>query len=260
VYDRRFSDAPDADKVDKEAERLAPPLSAEELEEKEQLLSQGFSNWTRKDLNNFIRGLEEHGRDNIRDVATLVEGKAAKEVGQYAACFFQRYTEMKDWEKLMRRIEAGDSRILRRHELDAALAKKVASLESPWTSLRIDYSLLGSKANGGAQTAWTVDGDRHLVCLACQCGFGKWEDLQKEVRRSWLFRFDWWAKTRTQAELGKRVEYLARLVEKELEDDAEAAKKAKRQNGGGSSKAGAKRSMEEDDEDAGGGKAKRRKD
>jgi len=98
------------------------------------------------------------------------------------------------------------------------------------------------------------------VCLACQCGFGKWEDLQKEVRRSWLFRFDWWAKTRTQAELGKRVEYLARLVEKELEDDAEAAKKAKRQNGGGSSKAGAKRSMEEDDEDAGGGKAKRRKD
>ena len=138
--------------------------------------------------------------------------------------------------------------------------RQVASLESPWTSLRIDYSLLGSKANGGAQTAWTVDGDRHLVCLACQCGFGKWEDLQKEVRRSWLFRFDWWAKTRTQAELGKRVEYLARLVEKELEDDAEAAKKAKRQNGGGSSKAGAKRSMEEDDEDAGGGKAKRRKD
>ena len=68
------------------------------------------------------------------------------------------------------------------------------------------------------------------------------------MRASWLFRFDWYMRTRTQAELGKRVELLARLIEKEAQDEAEAAKKARRQSkgGGGGGKAGAKRNADDD--------------
>ena len=30
-----------------------------------------------------------------------------------------------------------------------------------------------------------------------QIGYDRWEELREEVRASWLFRFDWWFRTRT---------------------------------------------------------------
>lgn len=35
------------------------PLNEEEIEEKEQLLSEGFSNWNRRDFNAFVRACEK---------------------------------------------------------------------------------------------------------------------------------------------------------------------------------------------------------
>lgn len=102
-----------------------PPLSQEEMDEREKLLTEGYSHWTRKDLHNFVRGLEEFGRTNLNEVATYVDGKSTKEVAQYAVAFFERYAEIKEGEKLMRRIEAGETRLARRLELDACLARKV---------------------------------------------------------------------------------------------------------------------------------------
>ena len=141
--------------------RVAPPLSEEQIEEKERLMQDGFTNWTRRDLNNFVRGLEEFGRDDLRNVATFVDGKTEKEVGKYAVSFFRHYTEIKEWEKLMRRIEAGEARIMRRHELDAAINKKVTASSNPWTSLSIDYNCLGGTRG---KTPFSVENDRHLIC------------------------------------------------------------------------------------------------
>ena len=236
-------DPAEQEALEREMERVAPPLSEEQLEEKDRLMQDGFTQWSRRDLNNFIRGLEEYGRDDIRAVATYVDGKTDREVSKYATIFFKNYTQIKDWQKLMRRIEAGEQRILRRQELDAALKKKVAACPSAITTLTIDYKCLGGEGRG--KTPFTVDNDRHLVCLACQCGYGQWEELQGEVRTSWLFKFDWFMKTRTEVELAKRVEYLAKLVEKELADEAEAARRAKRKRPG------------EDDGGNGGGKKRK---
>ena len=38
-----------------------------------------------------------------------VEGKTEKEVAKYAGTFFQRFVEIKEWEKLLRRIEQGEA-------------------------------------------------------------------------------------------------------------------------------------------------------
>ena len=91
--------------------------------------------------------------------------------------------------------------------------------------------------------------------MALQVGYGRWEELVKEVRKSWLCKFDWHMKTRVASELGKRVEYLMRLVEKEMEDLEAARKEEERKNkkkGG----AGAKRKDEDGEQ---GGDAKRRR-
>ena len=57
------------------------------------------------------------------------------------------------------------------------------------------------------------------------------------MRRSWLFKFDWFMKTRETRELGQRVETLAKLLEAEQKAEAAREKRA--------GKAGSKRPLEE---------------
>ena len=183
------------------------------------------------------------------------------QVAQYACTFFERYHEIKEAEKLMRRIEAGEAKLARRNELDACLARKVQMCDAPWIRLKVDYKALG--ASEKPYSHFTVENDRLLICLALQVGYGRWEELTKEVRKSWVCKFDFYMKTRVPAEFGKRVEYLAKLIEKELQDldaakkeEEKKAKKAARQSGGGGG-AGSKRPG---DDDGGGGGGKRRKE
>ena len=88
-----------------------PPLTDTECNEKDELLRQGFSNWTRKDFNAFVRGCELWGRHDLQSVTSEVEGKSEKDVAKYASVFFERYREIKDWEKVMKRIEQGEGKI-----------------------------------------------------------------------------------------------------------------------------------------------------
>ncbi|KAM7467073.1 hypothetical protein LguiB_014635 [Lonicera macranthoides] len=77
-----------------EPEDLGDPLTAEEQEEKEQLLEEGFSTWTRRDFNTFIRACEKYGRNDIQSIASEMEGKTDEEVERYAKVFKERYKEL----------------------------------------------------------------------------------------------------------------------------------------------------------------------
>ena len=39
--------------------------------------------------------------------------------------------------------------------------------------------------------------DRFLLCMTHQLGYGQWDELKAEIRKSWRFRFDWFFKSRT---------------------------------------------------------------
>ena len=142
--------------------------------------------------------------------------------------------------QVMRRIESGEAKIQQRIERASALGKKVSRTKNPWLTLRIDY---GSAATRGKQ--YTEENDRFLVCMTHQLGYGRWEELRDEVRNSWLFRFDWFVKTRTPQELSRRVETLARAIEKEMAE-VEAAEEAERKskNKKGAAAKGGKRAAE----------------
>jgi SWI/SNF-related matrix-associated actin-dependent regulator of chromatin subfamily A member 5 len=59
-----------------------------------------------------------------------------------------------------------------------------------------------------------------------QIGYGNWEELKAEIRKSWQFRFDWYLKSRTPQELNRRVDILIRIIEKENEELSRSAKKS----------------------------------
>ena len=60
------------------------PLTDEELEEKDSLLTQGFSKWSRREFNAFVRAVEKHGRNNLEAISAEVEGKTKEEVVTYS--------------------------------------------------------------------------------------------------------------------------------------------------------------------------------
>ena len=110
--------------------------------------------------------------------------------------------------------------------------------------------------------AFNEEEDRYLLCMSQKLGYGNWEDLKAELRSAWQvapsqavlhclilywqFRFDWFIKSRTPAELGRRVESLIRMIEKEKDEQSATKKKAS---------SGAKRKAE--DVQGGGKKAKK---
>lgn len=121
--------------------------------------------------------------------------------------------------------QAGEARIQRREEIANALSTKVARTKNPWLNLRVNYGSLKGKL-------YNEEEDRFLVCMTNQLGYGEWEALREEVRKCWLFRFDWFLRTRTTTELQRRVDTLIRVIERENEEvaaaEAAAAKERKK--------------------------------
>ncbi|CAB1352731.1 unnamed protein product [Coregonus sp. 'balchen'] len=88
----RSPDIPNSAQVQKEEQRKideAGPLSPGETEEKEKLLTQGFTSWNKRDFNQFIKANEKYGRDDIDNIAREVEGKNPEEIARYKAPFHQ---------------------------------------------------------------------------------------------------------------------------------------------------------------------------
>ncbi|KAM0853015.1 hypothetical protein ACQ4PT_051366 [Festuca glaucescens] len=197
------------------------PLTEEEQEEKEQLLEEGFSTWTRRDFNTFIRACEKYGRDDIKSIFSEMEGKTEEEVQRYAEVFKERYTELNDYDRIIKNIEKGESKISRKDEIMKAIAKKMDRYKNPWLELKIQYGQNKGKL-------YNEECDRFLLCMVHKLGYGNWEELKSAFRMSPLFRFDWFVKSRTTQELSRRCDTLIRLVEKENQECDERDRQARK--------------------------------
>lgn len=215
----------------------APPaITDEEKAEMDSLLAQGFTEWSRRDFQAFCRACEKHGRDDIEKIAGDVEGKTLKEVKDYSAVFCKRYAEIADHERIMGNIEKGEQKIQRQADMLKAVREKIARYKNPWRELKLTYGPNKFKS-------FTEEEDRFLLCSIPEVGFGNWDELKAQIRQHWQFRFDWFIKSRTPKELGRRVETLITLIEKEM---SEPRKREAGDDGLGSAE---KRSKVDDDED-----------
>ncbi|KAK3417865.1 hypothetical protein EUGRSUZ_H03855 [Eucalyptus grandis] len=214
----QMKDAIDVD----ETEDVGDPLTAEELEEKEKLLEEGFSTWSRRDFNTFIRACEKYGRNDIKSIASEMEGKTEEEVERYAKVFKERYKELNDYDRIIKNIERGEARISRKDEIMKAIGKKLDRYKNPWLELKIQYGQNKGKL-------YNEECDRFMICMVHKLGYGNWDELKAAFRTSPLFRFDWFVKSRTTQELARRCDTLIRLVEKENQEYDERERQARKE-------------------------------
>merc|ERR1712073_178434 len=239
---------PDAKKIQKEEQRKiddAEELSEEEQEEKEDLLSQGFTNWSKRDFNQFIRLHEKYGREEVDSISKEIEGKTPEEVKEYAAVFWDRKEELQDIDRIIAQIEKGEAKIQRRALIRKALDAKIARYRAPFHQLRLAYG-----TNKGKN--YTEEEDRFLVCMLHKLGFDKenvYGELRASVRNAPQFRFDWFIKSRTAMELQRRCNTLIMLIEKEMNEIEEREKSERKKKTGGGKADNKKRKNEEAEAD-----------
>ncbi|OAA79700.1 chromatin remodelling complex ATPase chain ISW1 [Akanthomyces lecanii RCEF 1005] len=209
---------------DREAERAldqqeidnATPLTEEEREEKEELSTQGFGNWSKRDFQQFINGSGKFGRNDYHGIATEIGSKTAPEIKEYAKVFWQRYTEIADYSKHIKVIEDGEERTRRIEQQRKLLRKKMQQYRVPLQQLKINYSV--STTN---KKVYTEEEDRFLLVLLDKYGIdsdGLYEKMRDDIRESPLFRFDWFFLSRTPVELSRRCTTLITTIVKEFED------------------------------------------
>ncbi|BEI80198.1 hypothetical protein CcaverHIS002_0107270 [Cutaneotrichosporon cavernicola] len=193
----------------------AEPLTEAEKEEKEELAGDGFADWQRRHFLAFIKGMERYGRDSFDKVAADMQDKTEDEVREYAEVFFDRYVELKDADKYMARIRAGEDKLRENVDKIAALHKKVKSYSYPMQELRVQYGQNKGKS-------YSDEEDRFLLVRMHHHGLDRddcYELIKRDIGEWPLFRFDWFFKSRTPEELRRRGQTLLLCLMKDQADD-----------------------------------------
>lgn len=114
-------------RLDSLDEKMADPVGVlvSVQEEKQSLLAQGFGDWSKKDFFNFVKSCETVGAANTKMVARDV-GKSDEEIERYLKTFLERYIELTDGEKWLKRVKSGDDVNLKRRQMEELISGKLA--------------------------------------------------------------------------------------------------------------------------------------
>jgi hypothetical protein len=178
---------------------------------KDRLLAEGRGDWGRAHYAAFVKSSAKHGRWDYARIALDV-GKDPAEVASYAQLFW-RVAAAKlpaaEYESVLRRVEKGERKLGDIERLSSATRRFLARWPRPLEQLC--FRCVGTHGH-----VFGPDEDRRLLVYADKWGFGNWARIRAEVRACDLFRFDFYLRSLSAAELGKRCETLMREAAKEL--------------------------------------------
>lgn len=248
-YKAPIGEGTEEDQSDREADQRlaqdeidnAEPLTEEEKQQKAEMQEHGLGNWNRRDFQQFVNGSAKFGRTNYEGIATEVDSKEPDEIEEYAKVFWARYTEIADFDKHIKAVEAGEEKLRKVNLQRKMLRKKIEMYRVPLQQLKVNYTV--STTN---KKVYTEEEDRFLLVMLDKHGVdeeGLYENIRDEVRESPLFRFDWFFLSRTPVELGRRCTTLLNTVSREFGEPDE-----KLTNGHGTGK-GRGRDRDEDEEE-----------
>ncbi|KAF7356732.1 hypothetical protein MVEN_01008100 [Mycena venus] len=206
----------------------AEPLTEEELQRKDELVEQGFPDWSRRDFQQFVRALESHGWGESFDVyAAEIQEKTPADVEKYYRTFEKKWTTLQEHTRISARITEGEAKRFKRNNLEYLLGEKISSVRYPMQELELNYPTTKGKV-------YSEEEDRYLLCRLFHYGMQAddvYERIKKDITEFPVFRFDWFFKSRSPQELQRRCNTLLGMIEKEAE--VRQAEEAKAKGGKG---------------------------
>ncbi|EGW31748.1 uncharacterized protein SPAPADRAFT_51729 [Spathaspora passalidarum NRRL Y-27907] len=212
----------------------AKPLTPEEVELKDKLLSESFHTWSRRDFTNFIHASAKYGRNEYDKISTALGNKSKEEVERYVKVFWEKYKQIEGYEKYISQIETMEKKREKLINQQKLLAIKMENLEDPLQDLKIQYPPNNSKR------VYSKTEDKFLLFCVHKYGLsaeGLYEKIKSDISDSDLFKFDWYIQSRTPQEIGRRISTLLLAISREM-DGPLHTKRKRQQPSNASSRAG----------------------
>jgi SWI/SNF-related matrix-associated actin-dependent regulator of chromatin subfamily A member 5 len=196
-------------------ENICAPLTDKENREKEELISTGFSEWSKNDFNGFIKGCEKFGRKAYKEIAELIEDKTEKDVREYASAFWKRGPEDlgTEWDRIIKNIEKGEETRRELQESQRLLAS-CCQHANHFDDIKIlpeSYSKYRSKV-------FLEEHDRFILYYAGKNGGIDSVQIVQEIRKEDSFKMDYFIRSRTEVDISKRLQLLLKYLRAEEEE------------------------------------------
>ncbi|KAK2196858.1 bifunctional Helicase [Babesia duncani] len=181
----------------------------EEFEERrDQILADGFGHWSKRDFNAFVRANTAYSRYDLVSISKAMN-KPLEEIQRYSEIFWTKYTTLSNWQKYIKKIEAGEEALLKRNELHQLVVEKQRQLTNPWVGN--DY--LFSAHRG--KSPYSEDADRWLVNAIALFGYDVWDELSELLKLDPRLQHDVFFRGRSGSDLSKRADYIVKHLSKE---------------------------------------------
>ncbi|KAK6201412.1 chromatin remodelling complex ATPase chain ISW1 [Scheffersomyces amazonensis] len=213
-------------KLEQEEINNSRPLTEDEKLLKDELLTQGYSNWNRRDFTHFIAVCSKYGRNSIPLIAQEFEDKSEEEVREYARAFWKNYHEIDGYERFINQIESGEEKILKLKLQKEALRRKLSQYRYPLQELILKFP--PSTTN---KRTFSEEEDRFLLVQVYRYGLESpdlFDRVKEAIRDSPLFQFDFFFQSRNAGELSRRCTTLLGCILKEINPEVSSEGNGKR--------------------------------
>jgi len=197
----------------------------------QQLITEGFPGWNKRDFFNFIKMCELYGRNNF-DLYSELHYKTVDKIKKYSDAFWQNFTKIEHYKKYIDRIEKGEAEIDKRRRIDQAIDDKFRQLRVDYFKRnpdKKDYADFGlrdikivyeypvpEQERLSNPFEYHPDEDRLYAMCMHKYTYGFWDLIKNEVRNCKYLYLNWVAHCRTALDIQKRCDFLVQQFKFEL--------------------------------------------
>ena len=186
-------------------------LTKAEFKEMNAILKKGFPDWTKKEYDIFVNLADLYGKKNIDKFVNDITTKSKEEIIKYSKVFWELINELPEGQRILKNIEKKEKQEKQKNYSSRLISKKCENLDGDeYSSIKINFP------PGNHQSEFTYEDDQYLIYITNKHGYGNWDDILKELKVSEDLLFNYYLKSRNKAEIQKRVDYLVKLIDKEL--------------------------------------------
>jgi hypothetical protein len=126
--------------------------------------------------------------------------------------FLERINDLPDGARIMKYVEKKEKIEKQRDFSNKLIKQKVdySNEEEDYACIKIVYP------PNSKQSEFSYEEDQFLIFLTFNHGYGNWEEIVRAIRLSDDFMFNYYLKSRDKSEIQKRVDYLVKVLEREV--------------------------------------------
>ena len=175
------------------------------------ILKNGFPEWQKKEYDIFINDVDLYGKNSLDIIAKDIPSKSFEEISNYSKVFWEIIDELPEGQRILKNMEKREKLEKQKNHSSRLISKKCENIEdNEYENIKINFP------PGNHQSEYTYEDDQYLIYITNKYGYGNWDDIMRDVKTSEDLLFNYYLKSRNKAEIQKRVDYLVKLIEKEL--------------------------------------------